>query len=354
MGDNKFKYCDEKCFHLSSDCNDHELIHSGLKLYQCKYCDRCFNYPSNCKRHEVLHNGVKPYQCKYCDKCFNRSSNCKRHEVLHNGVKPYQCKYCDKCFNRSSNCKRHEVLHNGVKPYQCKYCAKCFNRSSNCKRHEVLHNRVTPYQCKYCAKCFNRSSSCKRHELLHTQIKPMLGEKKIRRSNKAVTSMEQGACNNEQRPYECKYYNKCFCSSLVCKRHELVHVSTAVKSCLCKFCDTCMCFNQSASCKWHDHAQNGVKPYQCKYCIEFFNCSSNYFERQELVHTGLKNDQCKYNGEKCFTCNWSPSCKIRDQIDNEVKSSKEVVNNLICWICQEELSTQELLLDHYDKHMILK
>ena len=213
---------------------------------------------------------------------------------------------------------------------------------------------MKPYQCKYCAKCFNRSSSCKRHELLHTQIKPMLGEKKIRRSNKAVNSMEQGACNNEQRPYECKYCNKSFCSSLVCKWHELVHVSTAVKSCLCKFCDTCMCFNQSASCKWHDHAQNGVKPYQCKYCIEFFNCSSNYFERQELVHTGLKNDQCKYNGEKCFTCNWSPSCKIRDQIDNEVKSSKEVVNNLICWICQEELSSQELLLDHYDKHMILK
>ena len=57
MGDNKFKYCDEKCFHLSSDCNEHELIHSVLKLYQCKYCDRCFNYPSNWKRHEVLHNG---------------------------------------------------------------------------------------------------------------------------------------------------------------------------------------------------------------------------------------------------------------------------------------------------------
>ena len=298
MGDNKFKYCDEKCFHLSSDCNDHELIHSGLKLYQCKYCDRCFNYPSNCKRHEVLHNGVKPYQCKYCDKCFNRSSNCKRHEVLHNGVKPYQCKYCDKCFNRSSNCKRHE--------------------------------------------------------LLHTQIKPMLGERKIRRSIKAVNSIEHSACNNEGRPYECKYCNKCFCSSLVCKRHELVHAGTGVKPCQCKFCDTCMCFNQSANCKWYDNAQNGVKPYQCKYCIQFFNCSSNYCEQQELVHTGLKSYQCKHNGEKCFTCNWPPSCKIRDQIDKEVKSSKEVVNKLICWICQEELSSQELLLDHYDKHMILK
>ena len=89
MGDNKFKYCDEKCFRLSPDCNGHELTHSGLKLYQCKYCDKCFNYPSKCKQHEVLHNGVKPYQCKYCDKCFNCSSNCKRHEVLHNGVKPY-------------------------------------------------------------------------------------------------------------------------------------------------------------------------------------------------------------------------------------------------------------------------
>ena len=57
----------------------------------------------------------------------------------------------------------------------------------------------------------------------------MLGERKIRRTNKAVNSVEQGACNNERRPYECKYYNKCFCSSLVCKQHELVHASTGVK-----------------------------------------------------------------------------------------------------------------------------
>ena len=36
------------------------------------------------------------------------------------------------------------------------------------------------------------------------------------------------------------------------------------------------------------------------------------------------------------------------------KSSKEVTSQLSifsCWICQEELSSQELLLEHYDNYM---
>ena len=43
-----------------------------------------------------------------------------------------------------------------------------------------------------------------------------------------------------------------------------------------------------------------------------------------------------------------------EQIHIKGKSSKEVTSQLSifsCWICQEELSSQELLLEHYDNNM---
>ena len=55
---------------------------------------------------------------------------------------------------------------------------------------------------------------------------------------------------------------------------------------------------------------------------------------------------------KCF--NNSSNCVRHEQIHIKGKSSKEVTSQLSIfsyWISQEELSSQELLLEHYDNHM---
>ncbi|CAH3183984.1 unnamed protein product, partial [Porites lobata] len=70
------------------------------------------------------------------------------------------------------------------------------------------------------------------------------------------------------------------------------------------------------------HFWNLKKPYQCRYCNICFNNSS----------TSVRHEQIHIKG----------------------KSSKEVTSQLSifsCWICQEELSSQELLLEHYDNNM---
>ena len=93
-----------------------------------------------------------------------------------------------------------------------------------------------------------------------------------------------------------------------------------------------------------------MKPYQCKYCEKCFKKSSSC-KRHEISHSGEKPYQCRY----CNICFNNSSTSVRhEQIHIKGKSSKEVTSQFSifsCWICQEELSSQELLLEHYDNNM---
>ena len=180
------------------------------------------------------------------------------------------------------------------KLHKCKYCDKCFTRLSVCKTHERIHTGEKPYQCKYCDKSFSQLSNCKTHERIHT------GEKL----------------------YKCKYWDECFTRLSVCKKHERIHT--------------------------------GVKPYRCKYCDKPFNCSSRC-KRHEMIHTRKKGSKCfirlHYLSKDKKAHPGETECQL---LSTDVKQSANQLNTFSCWICQEELSSQELLLEHYDNHMILE
>ena len=140
-------------------------IHTGIKPYKCRHCDRQFTQSNDLKRHTRLHSGEKSkvngkrkleinlqnkklihdgssnkyHACYVCSKVFSSSSNLMNHVRVHNNMKPFKCNLCDKRFAHNGNLRKHKRIHTDGKPYKCKECDGQFSCSSDLKTHSELH-----------------------------------------------------------------------------------------------------------------------------------------------------------------------------------------------------------------------
>ena len=165
------------------------------------------------------------------------------------------------------------------------------------------------------------------------------------------------------KPYQCKHCGKCFSVAARLRRHDRVH--TGEKPYKCKQCDTC--FSEAGNLKKHERVHTGRRPYECKHCGKCFIQSGN-LKTHEYRHlqTEKRTPDSKKSSKKIIRNTGSrkghkeairlektlfrpgststADSTFQDSVESHVEKHE-------CWICQEELSTKTLLLEHYERHV---
>lgn len=61
--------------------------------------------------------------------------------LTHSGIKPFQCSYCEKAYAQSNDLKKHLRVHLGPNIFKCDIddCTEAFPKLVQLKSHKMLH-----------------------------------------------------------------------------------------------------------------------------------------------------------------------------------------------------------------------
>ena len=74
----------------------------------CRICKKAFLSTAQVEKHVETHL-TKLYHCNVCKSSYKSNSLLRRHEIIHTGIRPFECDDCDKSFCRKDTLKTHRA-----------------------------------------------------------------------------------------------------------------------------------------------------------------------------------------------------------------------------------------------------
>ena len=264
------KYDCNLCHKKITHPKQHNLaVHSELKPYKCKYCDKSFNDPSALRRHHKIHeaNNVKSFACSICDKKFTTREYLRLHGRSHQ-EETFQCKLCFSKIKGKFKFRDHVKAHSTS--IKCSLCDKTFQRRCKLNIHlKGFHNQGVRISCTECSSTFKTKGYLQKHmKYLHSkkdleklvcdicnkqfsQDGPLIIHKRIHRGERIDCSLCDSTFSNKtglkghlatahhigihDKNFACKVCNRTFSRKFTLEGHELTHIG--LKQFHCNFCD---------------------------------------------------------------------------------------------------------------------
>ena len=101
-----------------------------------------------------------------------------------------------------------------------------------------------------------------------------------------------------------------------------------------------------AHCKAHERTHSGGRPRQCKHLGKSVG-QLGTLNKHKRTHVEGSSVTFKQSLKEQAT-------HLRENpqlLPSDVDHRADQLDTFSCWICQEELSSQELLMEHYENHM---
>ena len=156
----------------------HQKTHTTTgKKYECTYCEKKFGNMYNRDRHQqIVHLGVKRFQCDICGLAFTFKWLVSNHKKEHHGIGEKIGCPCGKSFSHNSNFYAHQRICKTINPttskggktkpteWECSVCGKVYSAKVCLQRHiKFDHDRDQNIICEICGEKFTRPYALTRH-----------------------------------------------------------------------------------------------------------------------------------------------------------------------------------------------
>ena len=269
---------------------------SKMVVSEYEKCNLCDKEVREMKRHNLaIHSGLRPYKCKYCDKSFNDTSSLGKHHKLHesNNVRSFVCTICDKKFTTKHYLKFHEKKHNDV-TYKCDQCPSVIKGKGPFREHAKMH--TTSINCPLCDKIFKMTNLLNRHlNSFHgksERISCTLCVSTFKDKDNMRKHMTYKHSKKNAGRWRCEICDKEFSQQGNLITHKRIHTGKPIS---CSFCETKL----ATKCALQNHLATKHKigdvtrKYTCSICNKVFT-NKQELNRHTFTHTGEKPFQCDF------------------------------------------------------------